>query len=188
MDFLELVHIFVLFSLFIVFCGKSLCCWDRLLWWHFWSVFNIKFLEFFCADWEVCWNWHSSTVDYIIHLSGESFSLVFSASDIMFCLFFTEIDAWIFVHVFFFCLWIRIELLSCSILMMLWCDLFLQYLKHFKILHYHFFELFPILFGVAIVWVYATILTVAGTYDHASALGQIHCRTDRSGLVSTAPW
>ncbi|KAH9562832.1 hypothetical protein CY35_05G093000 [Sphagnum magellanicum] len=63
-----------------------------------------------------------------------------------------------------------------------------QYLKHFKILHYHFFELFPILFGVAIVWVYATILTVAGTYDHASALGQIHCRTDRSGLVSTAPW
>jgi xanthine/uracil permease len=63
-----------------------------------------------------------------------------------------------------------------------------QYLKHFKILHYHFFELFPILFGVAIVWVYATILTVAGAYDHASALGQIHCRTDRSGLVSTAPW
>jgi hypothetical protein len=63
-----------------------------------------------------------------------------------------------------------------------------QYLKHFQILHFHFFELFPILFGVAIVWVYATILTVAGTYDHASALGQIHCRTDRSGLVSTAPW
>jgi uncharacterized membrane protein len=41
---------------------------------------------------------------------------------------------------------------------------------------------------VVIVWVYATILTVAGAYNHASALGQIHCRTDRSGLVSHAPW
>jgi hypothetical protein len=54
--------------------------------------------------------------------------------------------------------------------------------------HIHFFELFPIIFGVVIVWVYATILTVAGAYDHASALGQLHCRTDRSGLVSHAPW
>jgi xanthine/uracil permease len=41
---------------------------------------------------------------------------------------------------------------------------------------------------VVTVWVYATILTVAGAYNHASALGQIHCRTDRSGLVSHAPW
>ncbi len=63
-----------------------------------------------------------------------------------------------------------------------------QYFKHFHLRHIHFFELFPILFGVVIVWVYATILTVAGAYDHASALGQMHCRTDRSGLVSHAPW
>ncbi len=54
--------------------------------------------------------------------------------------------------------------------------------------HIRIFELFPIIFGVVIVWVYATILTVAGAYDHASALGQLHCRTDRSGLVSHAPW
>ncbi|KAH9574840.1 hypothetical protein CY35_01G080500 [Sphagnum magellanicum] len=66
--------------------------------------------------------------------------------------------------------------------------LFSQYFKHFHLRHIHFFELFPILFGVVIVWVYATILTVAGAYDHASALGQMHCRTDRSGLVSHAPW
>jgi hypothetical protein len=146
----------------------------------------------------VCGNWNSSTVDYIIYLSGESLSLVFSASDICFLMIYFYVSSvvfyrnrWLsvsFVHVLFFCLWIRIELLTYFGLMMLFGDFFLQYLKHFKILHYHFFELFPILFGVAIVWVYATILTVAGTYDHASALGQIHCRTDRSGLVSTAPW
>jgi xanthine/uracil permease len=72
--------------------------------------------------------------------------------------------------------------------------IFSQHLKHIHIPHVpfiheiHFFELFPIIFGVVIVWVYATILTVAGAYDHASALGQLHCRTDRSGLVSHAPW
>ncbi|CAK9217170.1 unnamed protein product [Sphagnum jensenii] len=73
--------------------------------------------------------------------------------------------------------------------------IFSQHLKHIQlphivpfIHHIHFFELFPIIFGVVIVWVYATILTVAGAYDHASALGQLHCRTDRSGLVSHAPW
>ena len=53
---------------------------------------------------------------------------------------------------------------------------------------HHFFELYPIIFGVVIVWVFATILTVAGAYDHASQLGQQNCRTDRSGLVVAAPW
>lgn len=63
-----------------------------------------------------------------------------------------------------------------------------QYLKHFHIRDIHMFELFPIICGVAVVWVYAAILTVAGAYDHATALGQMHCRTDRAGLVSAAPW
>ena len=64
----------------------------------------------------------------------------------------------------------------------------MQFLKHHHFREHHFFELYPIIIGVVIVWVYATILTVAGAYDHASALGQIHCRTDRAGIVSTAPW
>lgn len=67
----------------------------------------------------------------------------------------------------------------------LWC---FQYLKHFHHRGHHGFELYPIIIGVVIVWVFATILTVAGAYDHASALGQRNCRTDRSGLVSAAPW
>jgi nucleobase transporter 1/2 len=61
-------------------------------------------------------------------------------------------------------------------------------LKHIRIRHVRFFELFPIIFGVVIVWVCATILTVTGAYDHASALGQLHCHTDQSGLDSHAPW
>lgn len=153
---------------------------------------------YFCAGWQVCWNRYSSTVDYIICLSGESFSLVFSASDMLLVIFFSILS-----FVFYKNWWLNV-ISSCSCVFLLFmfsnwafkifCTnevmwwFFLQYLKHFKILHHHIFELFPILFGVAIVWVYATILTVAGTYDHASALGQIHCRTDRSGLVSTAPW
>ncbi|KAG0564185.1 hypothetical protein M758_8G086000 [Ceratodon purpureus] len=63
-----------------------------------------------------------------------------------------------------------------------------QYLRHFHIREIHLFELFPIIIGVAIVWAYAAILTVAGAYDHATELGQIHCRTDRAGFVSAAPW
>lgn len=65
---------------------------------------------------------------------------------------------------------------------------FSQYLRHFRARDHHVFELYSITFGVVIVWVFATILTVAGAYDHASELGQRNCRTDRSGLVSAAPW
>ena len=50
------------------------------------------------------------------------------------------------------------------------------------------FDRFAILFSVAIVWAYAEILTVAGAYDNRPPQTQISCRTDRSGLVSAAPW
>ncbi|XP_022749145.1 nucleobase-ascorbate transporter 4-like [Durio zibethinus] len=50
------------------------------------------------------------------------------------------------------------------------------------------FDRFAILFTVAIIWVYAEILTAAGTYDHKSPKTQFSCRTDRSGLISAAPW
>ncbi|XP_024374995.1 nucleobase-ascorbate transporter 2 [Physcomitrium patens] len=66
--------------------------------------------------------------------------------------------------------------------------IFSQYLRHFHLRNHSFFELYPILIGTVIVWVFASILTAAGAYDHASALGQRNCRIDRSGLVSGAPW
>ncbi|KAJ9175122.1 hypothetical protein P3X46_013704 [Hevea brasiliensis] len=47
---------------------------------------------------------------------------------------------------------------------------------------------FAVLFSVAIVWAYAEILTVAGAYDNKPTSTQISCRTDRSGLLSAAPW
>ncbi|KAJ8452403.1 hypothetical protein Cgig2_006208 [Carnegiea gigantea] len=52
----------------------------------------------------------------------------------------------------------------------------------------HIFERFAVLFSVAIVWLYAYILTVGGAYNHAAPKTQATCRTDRSGLISGAPW
>ncbi|XP_044488420.1 nucleobase-ascorbate transporter 4-like [Mangifera indica] len=49
-------------------------------------------------------------------------------------------------------------------------------------------ERFAVLFTVAVVWGYAEILTLAGAYDRRSLKTQLSCRTDRSGLLSAAPW
>ncbi|KAG1326640.1 nucleobase-ascorbate transporter 6 [Cocos nucifera] len=50
------------------------------------------------------------------------------------------------------------------------------------------FDRFAVIFSVAIVWLYAFILTVGGAYRNAAPKTQQHCRTDRSGLVGGAPW
>ncbi|XP_034203898.1 putative nucleobase-ascorbate transporter 10 [Prunus dulcis] len=47
---------------------------------------------------------------------------------------------------------------------------------------------FSVLFSVAIVWLFAQILTSSGVYDNTPENTQISCRTDRSGLISAAPW
>ncbi|KAJ8768985.1 hypothetical protein K2173_023980 [Erythroxylum novogranatense] len=47
---------------------------------------------------------------------------------------------------------------------------------------------FAVLFSVAIIWVYAEILTAAGAYDKSSPKTQSNCRTDRSGLIGGARW
>ncbi|XP_031285147.1 nucleobase-ascorbate transporter 4-like [Pistacia vera] len=49
-------------------------------------------------------------------------------------------------------------------------------------------ERFAVLFTVAIVWGYAEVLTLVGAYDKTSPNTQFSCRTDRSGLISAAPW
>ncbi|KMT00963.1 hypothetical protein BVRB_9g222280 [Beta vulgaris subsp. vulgaris] len=64
-----------------------------------------------------------------------------------------------------------------------------QYLKHIRPLRdIPIFERFPVIICVTIVWVYAIILTAAGAYKHKPHSTQISCRTDRSNLISTAPW
>jgi len=47
---------------------------------------------------------------------------------------------------------------------------------------------FGVLFTVAIVWLYAYILTISGAYKNAPPKTRVHCRVDRSGLISGAPW
>ncbi|KAJ4716132.1 Nucleobase-ascorbate transporter [Melia azedarach] len=63
-----------------------------------------------------------------------------------------------------------------------------QYLPHLVKFKRAIFDRFGILFTVAIVWGYAEVLTIAGAYDKRPPSTQISCRTDRSGLVSAAPW
>lgn len=50
------------------------------------------------------------------------------------------------------------------------------------------FDRFALMFAVIIVWVYAHILTASGAYKHRKPATQYSCRTDRAGLISSAPW
>ncbi|KAL8142383.1 hypothetical protein V2J09_015415 [Rumex salicifolius] len=50
------------------------------------------------------------------------------------------------------------------------------------------FDRFAVLFSVAIVWIYAHLLTVSGAYKHRSVTTQMSCRTDRAGLIGGAAW
>ncbi|KAJ3674360.1 hypothetical protein LUZ60_004976 [Juncus effusus] len=64
-----------------------------------------------------------------------------------------------------------------------------QYFKSYapEIAH-NFIERYSLLLCIFIIWTFAAILTAAGAYNHASLKGQLHCRTDKSFLISSAPW
>lgn len=47
---------------------------------------------------------------------------------------------------------------------------------------------FGLLFCVAFVWAFAAVLTIAGAYNYVRVQTKLSCRTDRSYLMSTAPW
>lgn len=64
----------------------------------------------------------------------------------------------------------------------------MQYIPHAMHSEKAVVDRFAVLFSVTIVWVYAFLLTVGGAYKHAEPKTQLHCRTDRSGLVGAAPW
>ncbi|XP_075498231.1 nucleobase-ascorbate transporter 1 isoform X1 [Primulina tabacum] len=64
-----------------------------------------------------------------------------------------------------------------------------QYLKQVKPLRdFPIFERFPVLVCVTVIWVYSLILTASGAYRNRPIVTQHSCRTDRSNLISTAPW
>ncbi|GAB2280417.1 Nucleobase-ascorbate transporter 7 [Dionaea muscipula] len=66
--------------------------------------------------------------------------------------------------------------------------IFSQYIPHLVRGERHVFDRFAVIFSVAIVWIYAHLLTVGGAYKNSPIATQISCRTDRAGLISGAPW
>lgn len=64
----------------------------------------------------------------------------------------------------------------------------MQYIPHMMKGDRHVFDRFAVIFSVVIVWVYAHILTVAGTYKNSPIKTQLSCRTDRAGIISGSPW
>ncbi|KAH0455041.1 hypothetical protein IEQ34_016965 [Dendrobium chrysotoxum] len=63
-----------------------------------------------------------------------------------------------------------------------------QYMKHVSERSFFLFERFALLACIAIIWAFAAILTVGGAYNNVSEKTKQHCRTDRSYLLSSAPW
>ncbi|TKY57769.1 Nucleobase-ascorbate transporter 3 [Spatholobus suberectus] len=63
-----------------------------------------------------------------------------------------------------------------------------QYLKRIHPAAHPVIERFALLLCIAVIWAFAAILTVAGAYNTAKPQTQVSCRTDRSYLMSSAPW
>ncbi|CAK8535908.1 unnamed protein product [Lathyrus sativus] len=63
-----------------------------------------------------------------------------------------------------------------------------QYLKRLHPQAHHILERFALLICIAIVRAFAAILTVAGAYNNSKSKTQTSCRTDRSYLLTSAPW
>ncbi|GAU29261.1 hypothetical protein TSUD_392110 [Trifolium subterraneum] len=65
---------------------------------------------------------------------------------------------------------------------------FSQYIPHMIKGDKPLFDRFAVLFSVAIVWLYAYLLTVGGAYKNSAPKTQITCRTDRAGIIGGASW
>ncbi|CAL5064945.1 unnamed protein product [Urochloa decumbens] len=63
-----------------------------------------------------------------------------------------------------------------------------QYLKNMNVRHVPVLERFSMLMCIALVWVYAHILTASGAYKHTALVTQINCRTDLANLISSSQW
>ncbi|KAK4390607.1 Nucleobase-ascorbate transporter 3 [Sesamum angolense] len=63
-----------------------------------------------------------------------------------------------------------------------------QYLQHIHPVARPMLERFALLVCIGFVWAFAAILTVAGAYNNVREQTKLSCRTDRSFLMSSAPW
>lgn len=66
--------------------------------------------------------------------------------------------------------------------------IFQQYLKRLLPVAHPFLERYALLLCIALIWAFAAILTVAGAYNNVGEQTKRSCRTDRSSLISSAPW
>lgn len=65
----------------------------------------------------------------------------------------------------------------------------LQYLKRIHHSRAHqILERLALLFCIGIIWAFASILTVVGAYNNVKTTTKQSCHTDRSLLISSAPW
>lgn len=64
----------------------------------------------------------------------------------------------------------------------------LQYLKRIHPMADRVLERFALLLCIGLVWAFAAILTAAGAYNNVKEQTKVSCRTDRSFLMSSAPW
>ncbi|KAH7523994.1 hypothetical protein FEM48_Zijuj06G0071200 [Ziziphus jujuba var. spinosa] len=63
-----------------------------------------------------------------------------------------------------------------------------QYLKRIHPMADRVLERFALLLCIGLVWAFAAILTAAGAYNNVKEQTKVSCRTDRSFLMSSAPW
>ncbi|XP_039056117.1 nucleobase-ascorbate transporter 3-like [Hibiscus syriacus] len=63
-----------------------------------------------------------------------------------------------------------------------------QYLKRVHSRAHLILERFALLLCFGIIWAFAAILTVSGAYNNVKTATKLSCRTDRSYLMSSAPW
>ncbi|KAK1316249.1 Nucleobase-ascorbate transporter 3 [Acorus calamus] len=63
-----------------------------------------------------------------------------------------------------------------------------QYLKRLHERTHFLFERFALLICLVIIWAFAAVLTAGGAYNNVREKTKLHCRTDRSYLMSSAPW
>lgn len=66
--------------------------------------------------------------------------------------------------------------------------LFWQYLKRVFPRAHNILERFALLLCIGLIWAFAAILTESGAYNNAKEQTKQSCRTDRTFLISSAPW
>lgn len=65
---------------------------------------------------------------------------------------------------------------------------YMQHLQHLHSVAKPMLERYALLVCIALVWAFAAILTVSGAYNNVKQQTKLSCRTDRSFLMSSAPW